>query len=342
MSKGTLETKGVVVEEVTRVLRMEGQAILRCADKLERPQGPADEAAREAIRGALILMQRSLESGGKIVVTGVGKSGKVGQKIAATLCSTGSLAIFLHPTEGLHGDLGVLSSKDVVLLFSYTGNTEELVRLMPSIRGKGVPVIGVGGNGQSRLAQSCDAWIDGFVEQEACPHNLAPTSSTTLALALGDALAMALMQLRGFDAEAFAHNHPGGSLGRRLSLRVSDVMHKGEAVPTVTSLASMDEVVVAATQRPLGGVLVVEGPRLLGIVTEGDLRRALKHREKFFDLKAHEVMTASPITVSPDMMASDALRLMEDRPKQISLLPVVDEQGHWRGIVRVHDLISSF
>lgn len=320
---------------------MEGQAILRCAEKLEHSSAEG-EVARESIRKSLVLMQKSLMSGGKIVVTGVGKSGKVGQKIAATLCSTGSLAIFLHPTEGLHGDLGVLRESDVVLLFSYTGNTEELVKLLPTIRGKAIPVIGIGGNAQSKLAIQCDTWIDGFVEQEACPHNLAPTSSTTLALALGDALAMALMQLRGFDADAFAHNHPGGSLGRRLSLRVADVMQKGDAVPTVISSASMDEVVVAATKRPLGGVLVVDGARLLGFITEGDIRRALKHREKFFDLKAHEVMTAKPISVGPETMAKAALELMENRPKPINLLPVIDEQGNWRGIVRVHDLISSF
>lgn len=338
MNQTTFEVKNIL-SEVTRVLRMEGQSILDCAERLETSSSPLHG---EAIRKALALLQKSLESGGKIVVTGVGKSGKVGQKIAATLCSTGSLAIFLHPTEGLHGDLGVLSRNDVVLLFSYTGNTDELLRLLPSIRNMGVPLIGVGGNAASKIAQTCDVWIDGYVEQEACPHNLAPTSSTTLALALGDALAMALMQLRGFDAEAFAHNHPGGSLGRRLNLRVSDVMHQGDGVATVTALASMDEVVVAATHRPLGSVLVVEGPKLLGIITEGDIRRALKHREKFFQLKAGEVMTAQPTTVRPDIMAKAALEIMENRPKQISVLPVVDEQGNWRGIVRVHDLISSF
>jgi arabinose-5-phosphate isomerase len=327
-----------VVAEVTRVLKMEGQAILDCAGRLERK----GDAAAESIRKALSILQSSLQAGGKIVVTGIGKSGKVGQKVAATLCSTGSLAIYLHPSEGLHGDLGVLSKKDAVLIFSYTGNTEELVKLLPSIRDLGVPVIGIGGNAQSKIAQVCDAWIDGFVEQEACPHNLAPTSSTTLALALGDALAMALMQLRGFDANAFAHNHPGGSLGRRLHLKVADVMHQGDAISTVSALASMDEVVVAATHRPLGGVLVVDGPKLLGIITEGDIRRSLKHREKFFQLKAQEVMTAQPVTVRSDAMAKAALELMENRPKQISVLPVVDEFGHWKGIVRIHDLISSF
>ena len=180
------------------------------------------------------------------------------------------------------------------------------------------------------------------MEQEACPHNLAPTASTTLALALGDALAVALMQLRGFDAQAFARNHPGGSLGNRLTLRVADIMHSREQVPTVPGHASMDEVVVASTHKKLGAVLVVEGEALLGIITDGDLRRALQHREKFFQLTAAEVMTRSPVFATPQMMATAALDLMENRPSQISVLPVVDEAGHWKGLVRLHDLVRAF
>lgn len=327
-----------ILTEVSRVLQMEGDAIRDCAQRLSQPDGPAAKAIVHSVE----LLRASLVSGGKIVVTGVGKSGKVGQKIAATLCSTGSLAIYLHPTEGLHGDLGVLKREDVVLLFSYTGNTEELLRILPSMRSLGCKIIGVGGNAQSKIAQSCDAWIDGAVSQEACPHNLAPTTSTTLALALGDALAVALMQLRGFNAQDFAQNHPGGSLGRRLHLRVSDVMHQGDAVAKVTANSSMDEVVVAATQRPLGIVLVTEGAKLLGIITEGDIRRALKHREKFFDLQAVEIMTARPVTVRPELMAQAALELMENRTQPINVLAVVDQNDQWQGVVRVHDLISSF
>jgi arabinose-5-phosphate isomerase len=321
-----------VVAEVTRVLQMEGQAILDCSARIQ-PQ---------SIRDAVAHLNRVLDQGGKIVVTGVGKSGKVGQKIVATLCSTGSLAVFLHPTEGLHGDLGVISKKDAVLAFSYTGNTEELLRLLPSIKALGVPVIGVGGNAHSKIAAQCDTWVDGFVAQEACPHNLAPTSSTTLALALGDAFAMALMRLRGFDAQAFAQNHPGGSLGRRLSLRVSDIMHQGDAVPVAASTASMDEIVVLATRKNLGIVLIAQGSKLEGIITEGDIRRALKHREKFFDLKAAEIMTRQPVTVAPELMAIAALELMENRPNPINVLPVVDAQGNWKGVVRIHDLVSTF
>lgn len=324
------------VMEVRRVLSCESRALLDCEARL----GLAEPG--RAIGQALERMSDSLERGGKIVVTGVGKSGKVAQKIAATFCSTGSLAVFLHPTEGLHGDLGLIRSDDILLALSYTGNTEELVRLLPSIRARGVPVVGIGGNPASRLASHCDVWIDGSVAQEACPHNLAPTASTTLALALGDALAVALMQIRGFDARAFALNHPGGSLGNRLNLRVADLMHRGESVPTVGSEAFMEEVIGVSTRGKLGAVLVVDGPKLEGIITDGDLRRALRHREGFFKLRAGEVMTRSPVTVAPEAMAKAALDLMENRPSQISALPVVDEAGHWKGLVRLHDLVRAF
>jgi arabinose-5-phosphate isomerase len=324
-----------IVPIVRDVLLNEGQAVLDCAQRLE------GEAAR-AIERALEKMEAALRQGGKIVVTGVGKSGKIAQKIAATFCSTGSLAVFLHPTEGLHGDLGLVTPRDIVFALSYTGNTEELIRLMPSLKTLKVPVIGLGGNPLSRLAQQCDVWIDASVAQEACPHNLAPTTSTTLALAMGDALAVALMRLRGFNAQAFAQNHPGGSLGNRLNLKVSDVMHKGSDVAVLPKTASMDEVVVATTGKRLGAVLIVDGPRLLGIVTDGDLRRALQHRDRFFTFTAQEVMTKSPVTVREDELAKSALELMENRPHQISVLPVVDAVGHWKGLVRVHDLIRSF
>jgi arabinose-5-phosphate isomerase len=325
-----------VAAEITRVLKLEGDSILLAAERL----GGA-EAQRELAR-AVEILKESLTSGGKIIVTGVGKSGKVGQKIAATLCSTGSMALFLHPTEGLHGDLGLVSTKDAVLALSYTGNTEELISLLPSLKVLGVPVIGIGGNSRSKLAAECSAWIDASVEQEACPHNLAPTSSTTLALAIGDAIACTLMKLREFDADAFAQNHPGGSIGKKLHLSVGDVMHKGDDVGRVAPGASMDEVVVVSTQKKLGAVLVVQGDRLEGIITDGDLRRALKHREKFFQLKASEVMTAKPVTALPEMKAVAALELMENRPSQISVLPVTDGSGNWKGLLRLHDLVRLF
>jgi arabinose-5-phosphate isomerase len=323
--------------EVRRVLALEGRAILDCEARLTE----GSPAARNLVQ-AIELLQSSLSQGGKIVVTGVGKSGKVARKIAATLSSTGSLAIYLHPTEGLHGDLGIVSPKDAVLALSYTGNTEELARLLPSLVSLRVRIVALCGNGQSQLAQRSDVWIDASVAQEACPHNLAPTTSTTLALALGDAIAVALMQLRGFDAKAFAQNHPGGSLGKRLSLSVADLMHTGAQVPVVAPGAPMDEVIVLSTQKKLGAVLVAEGPKLVGIITDGDVRRALTHRERFFSMKASEVMTRSPVSARPTLMAFEALELMENRPSQISVLPVVDERGNWVGALRLHDLVRTF
>lgn len=324
-----------VIREVIRVMELEGKSLLSCVERIRA--GSSGPGIARAVR----LFKESLDRGGKIIVTGIGKSGKVGQKIAATLSSTGSLAVFLHPTEGLHGDLGVIAPNDAVLALSYTGNTEELVKLLPSFKSLRVPVVGLGGNPASRLAQQCDAWIDGAVEQEACPHNLAPTSSTTLALALGDAIAVALMQLRGFDARAFAKFHPGGALGNRLNLRVADLMHGGERLPRVSGDASMDEVVVVSTRHKLGAVIVARGSRMEGIITDGDIRRALQFREKFFSMKASEVMTRNPVSVGPDAMAKDALAIMENRPSQISVLPVVDADGNIQGVLRLHDLVQT-
>jgi arabinose-5-phosphate isomerase len=321
--------------EVKRVLQLEGDSILKCVERLERPE------FAKSIETALQYCQKALGLGGKIVVTGIGKSGKIAQKIASTMCSTGTLAVYLHSTEGLHGDLGLVSKNDVVLALSYTGNTDELVRLMPSLKSLRVPVIGIGGNSQSKLAQLCEVWIDGSVETEACPHNLAPTTSTTLALAIGDALAITLMQLRGFDAAAFAQNHPGGALGRRLTLKVSDLMHTGDDVALAKVGSPVDEVLMTLTKKRLGAVLVVDGTQLLGIITEGDVRRALSHREKFFTMKASDVMTANPVTIQSDEMAKAALDLMENRPFQISVLPVVNSQGHWQGVIRLHDLVRA-
>ena len=329
--------KKKVLSEVIRVLRLEGQVILDCAERME-VQGDLSRG----VEGIVECFSRVLGCGGKIVVTGVGKSGKIAQKIAATLSSTGSLAVFLHPTEGLHGDLGIVQKNDAILALSYTGNTEELIRLMPSLKELGVPIVGVGGNSSSQLGQYADFWLDARVSSEACPHNLAPTSSTTLALALGDALAVALMYVRGFQPQAFALNHPGGALGRRLTLKVSDLMHSGEGVATLSPHASMHEVILASTEKKLGAVLIVEGTRLMGLITDGDIRRALKIKEKFFSLKASDVMTANPVVIHPDSMAHSAIDLMENRKSQISVLPVVDEYMNWKGVLRLHDLIRAF
>ena len=324
-------------ETFLRALEIESQALTGCLDRLR-----SDTDSRERLVRAVEILRARLDQGGKIVVTGVGKSGKIAQKIAATLASTGSLAVFLHPTEGLHGDLGMVTPADVVLALSHTGNTDEILNLLPSLQSLGVPMIGIGGNPESRLARASDAWIDARIEQEACPHNLAPTASTTLALALGDALAVTLMNLRGFDQRSFALNHPGGSLGRRLQLRVRDVMQPASLVPILASDATVESILEEAGRRNFGAVLVAEGGILKGIITDGDLRRALRHREKFFELRAAEIMTRSPVTATEEMMAFEALEKMENRPSQIKELPVVDAAGRVLGLVRLHDLVRIF
>ncbi len=327
--------------ELERVLELEAQALSDGLKRFRSPTGTLAGALEQAVR----LMNESLSAGGKLVVTGIGKSGKVVEKIAATLTSTGSLAVFLHPTEALHGDLGVVDPRDTVLVLSYTGNTEEILRLLPSLKARGCRVVGLTGGRESKLAQGADTWVDASVPQEACPHNLAPTSSTTWALVLGDALAMALMKVRGFDPTGFAKNHPAGSLGNRLTLRVRDLMKHGDEVGVLPPTSPMEHVVETLTRKNLGAVLVVDAAskKLLGLVTDGDLRRALKQREKFFALTAAQVMTASPIGCAPDQLAFEAFELMENRPQQISVLPVVEpDSGIWRGLVRLHDLVNYF
>ena len=324
------------LKEFCRVLHLESQAIEQTALNFE-----TNPALSQSVEKALSLMLKCTQAGGKVIVLGIGKSGKIGAKIAATLSSTGTPSLYVHPTEALHGDLGIVQESDVAIAISYTGNTEELVTLLPFFERRKVQVIGMGGNSASKLAQKCSIWIDVSVTEEACPHNLAPTTSTTVTLAVGDALAVALMKMRGFGAEDFAKNHPGGSLGRRLQLTVRDLMHDLKSAPTVTENASMDDVLKLSTQKKLGAVLVVEGTKLVGLITDGDIRRALSKREAFFQLLAHDIMTRNPSTVTDSTLAFDALRLMEERESQISVLPVVDSQGQAMGILRIHDLVQT-
>lgn len=286
------------------------------------------------------LLQCS-KRGGKIFVIGVGKSGKIGSKIAATLSSTGTPAIFVHPTEALHGDLGVVTPQDCILAISQGGNTEEILRLIPFFKRKGVPLISICGNANSKLVENSKAFFSSAVAEEACPYNLAPTSSTTLALAIGDAIAIALMKEKGFTAEDFAKNHPAGSLGRRLQISVADLMHSLETCAIVSPHALMDEVLEVSTRKKLGAVLVLQNQQLIGVITDGDIRRSLKQRESFFTLTAAEAMTHNPICVTSDTLAYDALRLMEERQSQISVLPVVDSQKNILGLIRIHDLVQT-
>ncbi|MEW6055264.1 MAG: KpsF/GutQ family sugar-phosphate isomerase [Bdellovibrionota bacterium] len=317
--------------QAKRVLEVEAQCILAARDRLDHRFQTAVELVVEAVG-----------LGGKVVVLGVGKSGKIAAKVAATFASTGTPALYLHPTEASHGDLGVVSSRDIVLVFSYSGVSDEVLGLLPNLRARGSKIISIVGNMKSPLALQSDVALDGSVSQEACPLNLAPTSSTTVALALGDALSVALSLRFDFKEENFAYNHPGGSLGRRLTLKVKDLMKKGAELPWVDLEDSMDFVVQVATEKRLG-VALVRGHdgKLAGLITDGDIRRALKHKAKFFELCAKEVMTSKPISIAPEDKAIQALEVMENRPSQINILPVVDPISEaCVGLVRLHDLIG--
>lgn len=316
---------------VVELLRTEAEAITRCAERIDHTQ----------VTRAVEMLA---DCRGKVVLLGVGKSGIVARKIAATFTSTGTIAVYLHPSDGLHGDLGIVTPEDVAVALSNSGETEELIAMLPYLRQRGVPLVAVVGNLRSTLARHATVVLDVSVEREACPFDLAPTASTTVALALGDALAITLMQLKGLTPEDFALNHPAGRLGKRLSLLVADLMHGGAASPTVTAQATWIEVVGAISGGGLGAVSVtgVAG-RLAGIITDGDLRRAVQkvEPEKLAALRAESIMTPSPVTVAPDLLAYSALQLMENRPSQISVLPVVDGEGRCVGLLRLHDVVRN-
>ena len=288
---------------------------------------------REKIDSEMIdVVNIILESKGKVVVTGIGKSGLIGKKIAATLASTGTYAVFMNSAEGLHGDLGMISKDDVVLAISNSGNSDEIVAILPSIKKIGAKIVAMTGNRNSKLGRAADKILNIGVKREGCPLNLAPMSSTTSTLVMGDALAAILIKMRDFKPENFALYHPGGSLGKRLLMRVSDVMHKDDKIPFCDKESSIDNVILVMTEKRLGAVCVMNGDLMVGIITEGDIRRALKRKEEFFNLKAKDIMTRNFTRVSEDSMAIDALELMENRESQISVLSV--------GIVRVHDLLN--
>jgi arabinose-5-phosphate isomerase len=278
---------------------------------------------------------------GSVATIGAGTSGIVARKIAATLTSTGTPALFVHPTDALHGGLGVIGREEVVIAVSNSGETEEISALLPYLRSREVKVIAIVGSLDSSLAKEAAVALDSFAEREAGPHGLVPTASVAVALAIGDALALTVMETKGITREAFAANHPSGRLGRRLTLRVRDVMHAGGEQPEIGPQTPLMEVVGAITEGGLGAVNVVDGEgRLLGIVTDGDLRRTLQRSSpaQLGDLRAEEVMTRQPVQITPDAMAYEALKLMEDRPSQIAVLPVV-EDGRCLGLVRLHDLV---
>ena len=304
-----------------RVLQTEAAAILALVDRL-------DERFHEAIR---IL----LDCRGRVIVTGMGKSGIVCRKIAATLSSTGTPAFFLHPAEAIHGDLGAVQGDDVVVALSNSGETEELLRLLETIRRLGARLITLSGNGSSTLAMASDVALDCHVSEEACPLNLVPTASTTAALALGDALAMTLLVAKGFKENDFVNLHPGGRLGKRL-MRVEQLMHRSDSVPIVHPDTAMQEVVHEMSRKGLGMTCVVEDGRLAGIITDGDIRRHMSASVDLLARKAADVMTATPVTVQSGMLAAEVLHVLEQR--KITSLVVIDGDRRVEGVVHLHDL----
>lgn len=301
------------------------------------------EAVRAAAERLDARFQRAVEllraTPGKILVSGLGKSGLVARKIAATLSSTGNPAVFLHPTEAAHGDLGLCGPGDAAIVLSKSGATEELVRLVPVLRANGSAIIGILGNLRSPLGESVDVALDASVEREADPNDIVPTASALTAQAMGDALAVALMRQQGFTPEDFLRLHPGGQIGRNLNLRVCDAMHTGDEVAWARPETTVRDLIVAMTRKPLGAACVLdEAGCLAGLVTDGDLRRALLKHEDIRSLRAEDVMTVEPVRIGPEARLLEAVRLMEQRDRQISVLPVVETGGRCAGLLRLHDL----
>jgi arabinose-5-phosphate isomerase len=314
------------LELARKVLAIEAEAVRALIERI-------DERFLTAL--ALILERR-----GRVVVSGIGKSGHIARKIASTLSSTGTPAYFLHPAEAIHGDLGMIESGDVFIAISHSGESEELLSIIPQVKRRGAKLIALTGRRDSTLAKDSDVLLDAGVAQEACPHNLAPTASTTAALALGDALAVALLDARGFSADDFARSHPGGTLGRRLLTHVSDVMRRGADVPSVPESATFKQAVLEISRGRMGMTAVLDpGERVRGIFTDGDLRRSLEKGLDFDRTAVTEVMTAGPRTIRAEALAVEAVQLMERH--KVNQLLVVDERGRLEGALNMHDLFRA-
>ena len=286
-----------------------------------------------------IACETILACQGRVIVTGMGKSGHIGNKIAATLASTGTPAFFVHPGEASHGDLGMITKTDVVIAISNSGNTNEIVTLLPLIARLGIPLISMTGDEQSQLAKAACANLDVSVTIEACPLNLAPTTSTTVTLVMGDALAIALLEARGFNAEDFAFSHPSGALGRKLLLRVKDIMHEGDQIPVVTADKTLQDALIEMTQKGLGMTTIMSNDaKLVGIFTDGDLRRIIDLKVDFATTSVSDVMSADPKTIPQNMLAAEALTIMEKA--SITAL-VVEEEDHITGVLHLHDILRA-
>lgn len=319
----------VMLEQARQVLRMEAEAVLEQVERID-----------EHFKAAVEMIMACL---GRTVITGMGKSGIIGRKMAATLASTGTPSFYLHPAEGIHGDLGMVTEGDVVIALSNSGETGEVLHILPSLRRIGAKLIAMVGNPNSTLAKNSDIVLNVGVTREACPLGLAPTSSTTAALAYGDALALALLSKRKFTASQFAVFHPGGSLGRKLLLTVEDIMHSGTENPLVKADISVQDALFVITDKGLGAVSVVDDDnKMLGVLTDGDIRRGLSKGVDFLKRPVTELMTASPKTITKEKLAAQALHIMEsNRPKPITVLPVVDAENHVIGLLHMTDLVRQ-
>ncbi len=319
MNREKIITKG------KEVIRIESEAVKNLIEAVD------DNFAK--------AIEHILNSNGRVVFTGMGKSGLIARKIVATLNSTGTASIFMHPTDALHGDLGMVRSEDTVILISKSGSTEELLNLLPLFKRIGVTIIGMLGELDSKLADECDLILNVSVKEEACPHDLAPTSSTTTALVMGDALAISLLEMRGFTPEDFAFLHPGGSLGKRLSLKISEIMINGKDFPCVNQKTSLKDSILEITSKRLGVTCVVNDEGFLaGIITDGDLRRLLEKSLDLRNLVASDVMTRKPKTITKELLASFALQQMEQY--NITSLIVIDKDKRPEGVVHLHDLVK--
>lgn len=316
-----------ILEIAKKVLKIEADAVLGLTDKLNNNFEKAVELL--------------YTSKGRVVVTGMGKSGLVGKKIAATLASTGTPAFFLHPAEASHGDLGMVTERDIIIAISNSGETEELVGLIPFLKRFNVKLISMTGNQNSTLAKASDVTLDISVKEEACPLGIVPTASTTATLAMGDALAVALLIKRGYKEEDFAFFHPRGSIGKRLFIKVKDLMHTGDSLPTVSLNTPMSKTVIEMSSKRLGHTVVLDNEnKIAGIITDGDLRRGIeKWGERLFELTAEEVMTGNPKTISEEELAAKALSIMESY--SITALVVPDKDGRAIGIIHLHDILKQ-
>jgi arabinose-5-phosphate isomerase len=321
--------------------QLDSEQLLSRGRRVLATEVAAVQALEARLDGDFVAACRLLhDCRGRVVVTGMGKSGHIGNKIAATLASTGTPAFFLHPAEASHGDMGMITHDDVVVAISNSGETAELLTILPGIKRLGVPLIAMTGKIQSTLAKAAAAVLDVSVPAEACPHNLAPTASTTATLAMGDALAVAVLEARGFSEQDFARSHPGGSLGRRLLLHVEDVMRTGDQLPAVTPDTSLKEGLLEISRKGLGMTAVVDGQRrVLGIYTDGDLRRALDNPIDINAVRMRDVMTANPKTIPPKVLAAEAVHLMEKH--RITQLLVTDAENVLVGALNVHDLFRA-